>query len=54
MAIGRLLEALPLARFTAADVALAFLVTAVLGLVADYSWMLYLRSKMVCTDPMAR
>lgn len=55
MAIEQLFEALPLhfmqhgiSKFGAANVALAVLVTVVLGVLADYAWMLYLRSKMVC------
>jgi hypothetical protein len=54
MAIEQLFEALPLhylqhgiSRFGAANVALAAVITAVLGVLADYAWMLHLRSKMV-------
>jgi len=54
MAIEQLFEALPLhylqhgiSKFGAANVALAVFVTAALGVLADYAWMLYLRSKMV-------
>lgn len=54
MAIEQLFEALPLhylqhgiSRFGAANVALAIFVTVALGVLADYAWMLYLRSKMV-------
>ncbi|KAJ4305914.1 hypothetical protein N0V90_001447 [Kalmusia sp. IMI 367209] len=53
MAIEQLFGALPLhylqhgiSKFGAANVAFAILVTAVLGVLADYAWMLYLRSKM--------
>ena len=56
MAVEQLLEALPLhylqhgiSRFGAANVALAVFVTAALAAIADYAWMLYLRSKMVRT-----
>jgi hypothetical protein len=54
MAIEQLFEALPLhylqhgiSRFGAANIVLAVFVTAALGVLADYAWMLYLRSKMV-------
>lgn len=54
MAIEQLFEALPLhylqhgiSKFGAANVVLAVLVTAALGVLADYAWMLYMRSKMV-------
>jgi hypothetical protein len=54
MAIEQLFEALPLhylqhgiSKFGVANIALAVVVTAVLGVLADYAWMLYLRSKMV-------
>ena len=54
MAIEQLFEALPLhylqhgiSKFGATNVALAFVVTASLGVLADYAWMLHLRSKMV-------
>jgi hypothetical protein len=54
MAIEQLFEALPLhylqhgiSKFGAANIALAVVVTAALGVFADYAWMLYLRSKMV-------
>ncbi|KAF1951231.1 cytochrome P450 [Byssothecium circinans] len=53
MAIEQLFEALPLhylqhgiSKYGAANVALAVLVTAALGVLVDYAWMLYLRSKM--------
>ncbi|KAF2652764.1 cytochrome P450 [Lophiostoma macrostomum CBS 122681] len=53
MAIEQLFEAMPLhylqhgiSKFGAANVALAVFVTAALGVLADYGWMLYLRSKM--------
>lgn len=55
MAIEQLFGALPLhylqhgiSKFGASNVALAVFATAVLGVLADYAWMLYLRSKMVC------
>lgn len=54
MAIEQLFEALPLhyvqhgiAKYGATNIALAGLVTAALAVLADYAWMLYLRSKMV-------
>lgn len=54
MAIEQLFEALPLhylqhgiSKFGAGNIALAVFVTAALGVLADYAWMLYLRSKMV-------
>lgn len=54
MAIEQLFEALPLhylqhgiSKFGAGNVALAVLVTGFLGVMADYVWMLYMRSKMV-------
>jgi hypothetical protein len=54
MAIEQLFEALPLhylqhgiSKFGAVNIALAVVVTASLGVLADYVWMLYLRSKMV-------
>lgn len=54
MAIEQLFEALPLhylqhgiSKFGAGNIALAVFVTAALGLLADFAWMLYLRSKMV-------
>lgn len=54
MAIEQLFEALPLhylqhgiSKFGVTNVVLALLVTAALGVLADYAWMLYLRSKMV-------
>jgi cytochrome P450 len=58
MAIEQLFDALPLhylqhgiSKFGAANIAVAVLVTAALGVLADYAWMLYLRSKMVRTTP---
>lgn len=36
-----------ISKFGAANITVAVLVTAVLGVVVDYAWMLYLRSKMV-------
>jgi hypothetical protein len=54
MAIEQLFDALPvhylqhgISKFGAANVALAIFVTVALGVLADYAWMLYLRSKMV-------
>jgi hypothetical protein len=54
MAIEQIFEALPLhylqhgiSKFGAGDMALAVFVTAALGVLADYAWMLYMRSKMV-------
>jgi hypothetical protein len=54
MAIEQLFEALPLhylqhgiSTSGAANMALAVVLTATLGVFADYAWMLYLRSKMV-------
>ena len=54
MAIEQIFEALPLhylqhgiSKFGAGNVALAVFLTAVLGVLADYAWMLYMRSKMV-------
>lgn len=54
MAIEQLFEALPLhylqhgiSKFGATSVALAVVVTAFLGVLTDYAWMLYMRSKMV-------
>jgi hypothetical protein len=50
----QLFEALPvhylqhgISKFGAANIALAIFVTAALGVLADYAWMLYMRSKMV-------
>jgi hypothetical protein len=47
-------EALPLhylqhgiSKFGAGNIALAVFLTALLGVLADYAWMLYIRSKMV-------
>ena len=59
MAIEKVIETLPLhelqqkiSKFGAANVALAALLTGALVILADYAWMLYLRSKMVeCTLP---
>jgi hypothetical protein len=58
MAIEQLFEAMPLhylqhgiSKFGAANIALAVVVTAALGVFADYAWMLYLRSKMVSMSP---
>jgi hypothetical protein len=54
MAIEQLFEALPvhylqhgISKFGAMNVALAVIITASLGVLADYAWMLYMRSKMV-------
>jgi hypothetical protein len=54
MAIEKIFEALPLhylqhgiSKFGAANIALAVFATAALGVLADYAWMLYMRSKMV-------
>jgi hypothetical protein len=54
MAIEQLFEALPLhylqhvvSRFGAKNLGIATLVTLVLGVMADFAWMLYLRAKMV-------
>jgi hypothetical protein len=54
MAIEQLFEALPLhylqhgiSKFGAANIVLAAFITAALGVLADYAWMLYMRSKMV-------
>jgi hypothetical protein len=54
MAIEQIFEALPLhylqhgiSKFGAVNIALAVFVTAALGVLADYAWMLYMRSKMV-------
>jgi hypothetical protein len=54
MAIEQLFEALPLhylqhgiSKYGASTIALAVVVTASLGVLADYAWMLYMRSKMV-------
>jgi hypothetical protein len=59
MAIEQLFEALPLhylqhgiSKFGVANIALAVFVTAALGVLADYAWMLYLRSKMVSAIPL--
>ncbi|KAF1935186.1 cytochrome P450 [Clathrospora elynae] len=53
MAIEQVFKDLPLnylqhgfSKFGAANIALAVLVTAALGVLADYAWMLYMRSKM--------
>ncbi|KAF2867757.1 cytochrome P450 [Massariosphaeria phaeospora] len=53
MAIEQLFEALPLhyvqhgiSKFGVGNLVLALVITAVLGLIADYAWMLHLRSKM--------
>jgi hypothetical protein len=58
MAIEQLFEALPLhylqhgiSRFGATNLALAVFVTAALGVLADYAWMLYLGAKMVRNCP---
>jgi hypothetical protein len=59
MAIEQLFEALPvhylqhgISKFGAANTALVVFVIAALGVLADYAWMLYMRSKMVscCSD----
>jgi hypothetical protein len=54
MAIEQLFEALPvhylqhgISKFGATNITLAIVVTAFLGVLADYAWMLYMRSKMV-------
>ena len=54
MAIEQLFQALPvhylqygISRFGALNLTAAVFVTALLGVLADYAWMLYLRSKMV-------
>lgn len=54
MAIEQLFEALPvhylqhgISKFGAGNVALAVFAIAALGILADYAWMLYMRSKMV-------
>lgn len=54
MAIEKFIETLPLhelqhkvSRYGAGNVALAVLLTGALAILADYAWMLYLRSKMV-------
>jgi hypothetical protein len=56
MAIEQLLD-LPMhhlqygiSKFGASHIALAVLVTAALGVLMDYAWMLHLRSKMVGID----
>lgn len=58
MAIEQLFGALPLhylqhgiSKFGAANIVLAVLTTTVLGVLVDYAWMLYLRSKMVQIQP---
>ena len=59
MAVEQLFEAVPLhylqhglTKYGASNIALAFLVTLGLGVLMDYAWMLYLRSKMVSmVDP---
>jgi hypothetical protein len=54
MAIEQLFQALPvhylqhgISKFGASNMVLAVFVTAALGVLADYAWMLYMRSKMV-------
>jgi len=54
MAIEKVFETLPLhefqykiSKFGAGNVFLAVLLTGALAILADYAWMLYLRSKMV-------
>jgi hypothetical protein len=54
MAIEQLFQALPvyylqhgISKFGAANMVLTVFVTAALGVLADYAWMLYMRSKMV-------
>jgi hypothetical protein len=54
MAIEQLFETLPLhyvqhgiSKYGVGSIILAFFVTAAVGVLADYAWMLYLRSKMV-------
>lgn len=54
MAIEQLFEVLPvhylqygISKFGVGNLALAVLATAALGVLADYAWMLYMRSKMV-------
>ena len=56
MAVEQIFEALPLhylqhgiSKFGVGNIALAVLATAALGVLADYAWMLYMRSKMVRT-----
>jgi hypothetical protein len=39
-----------ISKFGVADFAFAGLVTVAFGILADYIWMLYLRSKMVCKN----
>jgi hypothetical protein len=57
MAIEQLFQALPLhflqhgiSKFGAGNLALAAFLTVALGVFTDYAWMLYLRSKMVCSN----
>jgi hypothetical protein len=54
MAIEQLFETLPLhyvqlgiSKYGVGSIILALFVTAAVGVLADYAWMLYLRSKMV-------
>lgn len=54
MAIEQIFEALPfhylqhgISKFGAGNIALAVFVTAALGILSDYVWMLYMRTKMV-------
>jgi len=54
MAIEQLFETLPLhyiqhgiLKYGVGSIILAFFVTVAVGVLADYAWMLYLRSKMV-------
>ena len=54
MAVEQLIEALPLhylqhgiSKFGFGNIALAVFATAILCVLADYAWMLYMRSKMV-------
>lgn len=56
MAIEQLFGALPLhylqhgiSKFGGSSIAFAVFATAIVGVLADYAWMLYLRSKMVCS-----
>lgn len=55
MAVTLLVDALPLhylqhgiSKFGASNVFLALFTTVLLGVLADWAWMLYLRNKMVC------
>jgi hypothetical protein len=55
MAVEKLFGALPLhyfqlgiSKYGSSNVLLALLVTVAAGILVDYIWMLYLRTKMVC------